>query len=152
MTTTTKRTFWPYGIALFLGGFLIVLVTVVVVVSRQRDDLVAPDYYAQEVRYQEQIERLARTAALAEPLRIVQERAGQPVVIAVPAALRAGLRGQVRLFRPADASQDRQIALQLDAEGRQVLQFPPHVPGHWQVQIRWEHNGQEYYTESQVEI
>jgi hypothetical protein len=150
--TTAQRTFWPYAIALFLGCFLVAMVTLVVVVSQRPDDLVAPDYYAQEVRYQEQIERLARTAALAEPLRIVQQRAGQPVVIAVPAALRQGLRGQVRLFRPADARQDRQLALQPNAEGLQQLEFPAGAPGRWQVQIRWEHNGQQYYTEQQVEI
>jgi len=146
-----KRTFWPYGITIFLALFLVTMIALVIVISRQRYDLVAPDYFAQEIRYQDQIEREVRTAALPEALRIDQARAGQPVVIAVPASLRAGLSGQVRLVRPADASQDRQVALRPDTEGRQELALPREVAGRWQVQVRWEHGGQEYYTERQVE-
>ncbi len=51
---------WPGGFFILFGGYI---AGFIVFASRQKMDLVRNDYYDQEIRYQQQIDRVQRTAA-----------------------------------------------------------------------------------------
>lgn len=137
---------WPYSLAAFLILFGSGVIGFGFFAIRHHQDLVRPDYYEYEVRYQEQIDRMARTRALEEPIGIALANEGRTLKIQVP----AGAQGIVHLYRPADARLDREIPLMVDAEGRQQLELEGFKAGLWKVRVHWWRDGADYYRDATV--
>ena len=120
--SSSRFNFWPFGIiaalVIFMGG----TVTLVVVAVTQRNDLVSPDYYEQEMGYQKRLEHLNRTHTWDSQIQVGLGDAPREVVVRLPAEHAArGLTGNVDFYRPAGAVMDRRVALAADAEGRQRI-------------------------------
>ncbi len=145
------RNLWPLGIifafVLFVGG----TVGLIVMASLHSEELVSADYYAQELRYQQQMERQDRARALPEPARIAYDAATQTITITLP-PLQASQHptGTIQLYRPSAAGQDRKLELKLDAAGRQILSVRELSPGLWRVRVNWTCEGQDYAAEQKV--
>ena len=128
---------WPYGVA----GFLVLFATTVVLFARfalgHPVDLVRPDYYEQEIRHQQQMDRVERTRALGDRAGVRLDASRGAVVITVPAS-HAGPEpvGTVQFYRPSDPARDRIVPL----------------PGLWKVQLRWSAGDQEYSIDVPVVV
>jgi nitrogen fixation protein FixH len=149
-TTKPPRSLWPVAIttffilaALFLGSFVIYAL-------RQREDLVATNYYENEIRYQQQIDLQNRSQAVAAQVVVTYEPIANHIVITLPAAQAQGAAGKIRLYRPSDASLDREFPLAPDAAGAQTLDAAKLQPGLWKVRVQWTAGGQEYFVDQRV--
>ena len=144
---------WPLGLIAFLACFIVVIAGLVIFLSSQNVELVTPDYYDQEMRYQTQIDRIDRTAALAQEIRVFHDDREQQIVITLPAShARQRCEGRIHLYRPSAAGLDRRIKLELDSQGRQALDAKALQPGLWKVRIQWTVQGQEYYADRSVVV
>ncbi|MCX6896479.1 MAG: FixH family protein [Verrucomicrobia bacterium] len=144
------RSLWPVAIttffilaALFLGSFVIYAL-------RQREDLVAANYYENEIRYQQQIDLQNRSQAVAAQVVVTYEPVANRIVVTLPAAQARGAAGKIHLYRPSDASLDRDFPLTLDADNAQQLDATKLQPGLWKVRVQWTANGQEYFIDQRV--
>jgi nitrogen fixation protein FixH len=137
-----KQSPWPWAIGLGMAAVLAGVIAFSVRSIRGGVDLVAPDYYAQEVRHQARIEATRRTLALGTNALVAWE-AGR-LFIEVPSA--AGATGTVTFYRPSDARMDQRLALALDGEGRQEADAPL-AAGLWRLQAEWTSDGDSYYAE-----
>jgi hypothetical protein len=140
---------WPVGIVvsycLFAGG-----TTAVVVYALNRPvDLVSPDYYAQSLQENRQMDAERNAAALQGAASIVQS-GDRTVVVSLPPGQAAAARGLVTLYRPSDASADRVLALTTDQDGQQRISLDGLLPGAWSVRVRWAAQGREFYLEQRV--
>ena len=135
---------WGWKIALLYGGFVTLILTFVIPSPRRDVHLVTEDYYAQEIAYQERIDRTQAAQRLADPMSIRYEAAKGTITVDYPDGQRS-LKGSVKLYRPSDARLDRTFEAQPDAEGLQVVSTQGMVPGLWRVQVLWEANGVRYY-------
>jgi hypothetical protein len=144
---------WPIGIGAFLGCFVTAMIGFVLFAVWHRMELVAPDYYEQEVRYQSQMDRLGRTRALAGQIRVTHDAVRRELLIVLPPD-RAPHRpaGHIQLYRPSDVGLDRRVQLDVDARGEQALDATALQPGLWKVRIQWTVQGQDYYSEQQVVV
>lgn len=125
--------------ALFIG----VLVTISV---RQDVPLVAANYYEQELRYQEQIDRMKNTDQLA--VKPVIEVVEGSLEVRYPAMAEI-TSGEVELFRPSDARLDRKYSLLPDATVQRIdLAGLP--GGMYKAKMRWSQGGKEYYLERTI--
>jgi len=149
MSRSTRNP-WPASIIGFFVVAFIFLAAFVVWAMRQREDLVSADYYEREVRYQEQLDLLNRSHALAAQVVVTFDPAQQIVVIALPADKHLGATGQVHLYRPSDARLDRALPLALEADGTQKLDARELADGLWKVRVKWTAAGQEYFLEQPV--
>ncbi|WBA43008.1 FixH family protein [Hymenobacter canadensis] len=142
-----NRTFWPYAIvAVFLlfAGYIGYMVQQAM---RTPVDLVSPDYYKQELVYQQRLESVARTAALPAPVELRYEVAAHRLLLQLPAALAAqGARGTLHFFRPSNQQLDFTLPLQLVA-GRQQLSTARMQPGYWRIRLDFTAGGQAYFLE-----
>lgn len=133
-----RSTFWPYGIVVAFGLFLAGLITLITFAAREPAELVAADYYEQEIRYQDQLDRLHRARALAVQLKLEARPERHSLQITFPPdQARRGIQGTVRLYRPSEAGQDRSLPLALGPEGVQVVNLAGLIPGPWQVKVDW---------------
>ena len=149
-TTNTSRNPWPIAIVVWFILFAIFLVSFIVWAVRQRVDLVSDNYYEHEVRYQQQVDRLNNSRALATQVVVTFDPAAHRIVISLPAAESQGATGHIHLYRPSDARLDRDLPLALNASGMQQLDARELRNGLWKVRLEWTAKGHEFYLDQPV--
>jgi hypothetical protein len=139
---------WPVGIAIIYTSFVLVLVAFVIYSRYQQVDLVAEDYYDQEIKYQQQINRIDRAQSLSEPVNWIYENKKRSLIVKFPSDFDFNqVRGNILFFRPSDAQQDKLVALNLSPEGTQIISTKNLTPGFWKIKIFWHVNKIDYYKE-----
>ncbi len=142
---------WPYSIIGFFVLALVFLVGFVVWTMRQREDLVAVNYYENEILYQKQINRLNQSQAYETLPIVTYDVAKRSIVISLPNA-QAAASGHVQLYRPSDARLDRELPLAVNSEGVQLVDAKPLPAGLWKVRVQWTNGGKEYYCDRTIVV
>ena len=148
-----KSSRWPLAIASVYILFILVLVAFVIFSQYQNNDLVTKDYYAQEIMYQNQIERIQRSKSLPDPVSWKYDSDDKFLTIRFPVHPDPGIiHGNILLFRPSDARMDRLIDIKLLSDGSQTVSTRHLSPGLWKLKIFWQFNQTDYYEEGTVVI
>jgi hypothetical protein len=144
---------WPVAIALIYGVFVLTLIGLVIFSSLHTVDLVSEDYYRREIAFQKQIERIKRSRNLPDQLSCTFDQKNACILIQFPGTLSVGnIRGEIHLFRPSDAAQDKYEQIRTDSENRQILRTHNLSHGFWRIKINWSTGQQEYFNEAEVYI
>jgi hypothetical protein len=147
------RNLWPIGIIVVCALFVAGTATLIVVACSQHTDLVTPDYYEQELRFQGHIDRVQRTRSSAPQASVAYNAAAQSITVSLPPAqVRPPVTGRIELYRPSAAGLDRAINLEPDARGIQRLDASGLAPGLWKVRVSWTAAEQTYYLEQKVVV
>lgn len=152
---TKKSSFnpWPVSIIVFFALAICGVVTFVIYCSRNHVDLVAADYYEQEVRYQDQLDRANRATSLQAPAQIDYNTATRLITVSLPADhLQQSLKGWIQLYRPSAASLDQKLPLAVNAAGKQLIDGKILTDGLWHVRVSWNLNGADYYFDQKLVI
>ena len=150
---TIKRNPWPYAIIAYFIVFASAMAAWITFAVRQNMDLVRQDYYEEEIRYQQQIDRQNRTQAIRSEVNVSYDGAQQAITLTLPSThARQQASGTIQLYRPSDASLDRTVQLVVHAEGTQRLDAKALRPGLWKVRIQWTTAGQDYFFDQSVVI
>jgi len=144
--TKPRRNPWPILIIAYFIVFIAFTAFIVVYLSRQKMDLVRGDYYDDEIRYQEQLDRMNRTQEFKAQVAIAYDPARQFINIALPSDhAQARPSGRIRLYRPSDESLDREIKLTVDHNGVQRVDAKSLRSGLWKVRVYWTVDGRDYF-------
>lgn len=144
---------WPCSIIAFFAVLVASLAAFVVFAARNRMELVRPDYYEEEIRFQEQLDRLNRTRALHAEVEIAYDPAPGEITIVLPRAhLSRSVSGRIELYRPSDASLDRTLPLTVDADGRQRVDAKRLRAGLWKVRVLWSTERQEFFFDRSIVV
>lgn len=137
---------WSTGIViaciLFAAGML-----VMVYISMNRDvDLVAEDYYEQELNHQQHIDRVNRTVRTGMRPAVTVTT---PVISIGFSPFIAGnrLRGSLTFYRPSDRTMDLSVPIDLDSSNTQVISTSLFAKGLWRLKLRWMYDGADYSHE-----
>lgn len=134
---------WGKSIFVFYSLFVIAILAVVYFSFTQDVNLVAEDYYQQEIAYEEQITRIKNTESLTNKPTVVLK--GNYVELTFPSTLKP--KGTILFFRPSDATKDRRLPIALGADGTQQMDFSKQEKGFWKAQLNWKQGDKEYYQE-----
>ena len=146
-----RRNPWPYAIIAYFAVFITAVFLWVGFAMRNSMELVRPDYYEAEIRFQQQIDRVHRTSAIREDVRVAYDPAGRQVVVRIPGDHAVGgVRGAVHLYRPSNASLDRTLDLAVGQDGWQRIGVEDLQAGYWKINVTWSSQGQEYFIEQAV--
>jgi hypothetical protein len=149
----SRRNPWPLGIVAAFAVFALGLVVMVGLSLSQRTDLVAHDYYEQEIRYQRQLDRVGHTRDLGAQASLEYDAAAQELRVAMPPAhAKAAPEGRIHLYRPSAAALDRHLPLVPDVQGVTRIGLSDLQPGPWDVQVSWTVDGHEYYLDRRVVV
>lgn len=151
-TTPSARNPWPYAIIAWFVLFGTGMFVWACVAMRQNLDLVSSDYYDHEIRYQQQIDRQARTQPLQSDVKLAYDAARQTISIVLPAAHVAQAMGSVVFYRPSDAKLDRVLKLSVNTTGEQTVDATALRAGLWKIRVQWTINGEEFYYEQRITI
>jgi nitrogen fixation protein FixH len=147
-----KRSWWPIGIIsffivaiMYIGGF-------VIWASNLREDLVANNYYDNEIRYQKELDLLNRTQKIATKISVAYDSNQRSIIISLPVSPNQTAVGNVRLYRPSDERLDQSLPLALDAQGVGRFDAKSLPPGLWKIRIAWTVNGLDYLLDRPVVV
>jgi hypothetical protein len=144
---------WPISIISFFVVAIVGCVSFVAYCSRHPADLVAADYYEQEVRYQAQINRSHNAGQNVRPASIAYDRASKSIIVALPPnPTHEPLAGNIHLYRPSAINLDRQLQLEPNSDGVQTIDATSLAPGLWKVRVSWKVANEEYFIDEKVVI
>jgi nitrogen fixation protein FixH len=144
---------WPVGIVVFFALAIMGCAGFVAFCSRHPADLVAADYYEQEVRYQAQIDRVLNVSEQARGTAITYDPTAGLIAISIPQTRgEATPVGRVELYRPSSAALDRQLKLEPNANGLQTIDARALQPGLWKVRVTWKVDQKDYFIDKKIII
>ncbi|MDF9795995.1 hypothetical protein OKW21_001258 [Catalinimonas alkaloidigena] len=141
---------WGYKIVFAFSVFVVFIVFLVVKSFQQNIDLVAEDYYKQEIQYQQQIDKINNSHALNERITFIQEN--QQLMVQFPEELNHQLEGEINLFRPSDARFDVNTKIAVDSKLRQWIPTSDLLKGYYKVKVDWTDGVKDYYVEESLYI
>lgn len=148
-----SRNLWPAGIIAACATFVAGTAALIVLACLQRVDLVSPDYYERELKFQNQIDRMEHTRTAAGKVAIAYDPAGRCITLRLPAEqAHQQISGSVELYRPSAAGLDRSLRFEPDNNGLQRLDAADLAPGLWRVRLSWTADQQNYYLEEKVVV
>ncbi len=113
--------------------------------------MVSENYYEQELKFQDQIDAVAR--AQKSGAVITCDSVKSAVLITLPAAqLAQKLSGAIEFYRPSSPELDREVQFTPGADGTQTLDVSKLAAGLWQVRVKWNAGGQDYFLEKKITI
>jgi hypothetical protein len=116
--------------------------------SSQKFDLVAKDYYDQELKYQQVIDQSVNTAKLSAPLRV--ERSASELRILFPDEMSNKKKTiDFYLYCPADARRDFRKSIDIN-ENQFTQPLPEAMKGNYELKLAWEVEGIKYYFEKKL--
>ncbi len=122
---------WGTGTAIALGAFIALMVGFMVKASTEQEQLVAEDYYAQELRYQERLDQLNRTGSGQADLQVVGDSLLVTLSEVAPSVV------LLRLQRPSDERADRSFELRPDDAGRCGVPLTGLLRGLYKAELEW---------------
>lgn len=141
---------WGSGIALFITGFLAMILSLVFKVSSIESDLYAEDYYAQELDYQRRIDAKQNAQGLKDEFKILLKEDGLELVF--PKEMKQeGLQGRLYFYRPDNAALDYELDLNVQ-DGIQFISNDSFIPGNYQLMVEWKVNKQAFLVEQNIVI
>jgi nitrogen fixation protein FixH len=143
---------WPITIIAFFALFISFLASFIVFASRQHVDLVREDYYEEELRFQQQLDRVKRTQGSGQSASVAYSADQHCIAVRLPFATAENMTGRIHLYRPSDAKLDCDWPLIVDSQGQQRLDASQLQAGLWRVRVQWLRNGQEYYCDQAVVV
>ena len=141
---------WGYKILFVYIFFVAGILFLVFRSSSQNQDLVVPDYYEQELKYQQRIDETERANALSSAVKY--EIKDNEIVIGFPDEMKGiQLKANVLLYCTADKRKDiRQDLSTKDAIVK--LAVPKTNKGLHELKISWRANEVNYYFEHKIFI
>lgn len=142
---------WGTGILIAIIVFMAITVSTVIYLMNQKVDLVTDNYYAKEIKYQQQIDMMNRTNEMGEAVTINSEE--EFVKIIFPKSLiEKKLTGTVQFYRPSDSGKDFTLPLVLDSSSQQLVPSKILQKGYWKVIVNWNQDSLDYVKESSFVI
>lgn len=142
---------WGVRIAAVYIFFTIALLAAVFVFMNQDVHLVTDDYYAKEIAFQQQIDKINRTKSLSEQLEI--KPANGFVDFSFPRLFKSNeINGKIHFYRPSDDSKDFFTDVKVDSINSLEVATAGKEKGLWKVKVDWGAKGNSYYNEKIIII
>ncbi len=139
---------WGYKIMIVYLVFVAGILFLAYKASREKFDLVTPNYYEAELKFQNVIDQEQRVAALSSLPKITHSV--NTVHIQLPTEfLNKEVKGQLYLYRPSDASKDIKTVFST-AQGFARILLNKELSGSYDVKLSWQSDGTTFYNEQRI--
>jgi hypothetical protein len=127
---------WGVGITVSIIVFMLISVMFIYIAFNQDVNLVRDDYYEAEVKYNETMEKVKRTSALVDKLKIsVIEN---NIQLQFPKISKSeNINGNILLYRPSERNKDLSITIRPDSNYLQTINTANMLSGMWKVKVDW---------------
>ena len=142
---------WPTGIILALGAFIIFILSFVYKATFMPEydhELVSDEYYNDELKYQEEIDKLKRAAGLEENVSIKKVATG--LLMTFPSEFDfKQIKGSISFKRLSNQNIDFSFPIALNSN-QFLLKDDKLVDGRWDIKIEWQVDGKTYLFKEKI--
>ena len=143
-----KPKWWLWGVVGSLGLYMIGIVIFVIFAFNQDNDLVTPDYYEADLKYdQRQAQALSAIEARAVPEISIKTT---HIEIFFPQFNVGKHSGTIIFYRAQLASMDRKVILELDEEGKIRIPKESVANGKWKLIFNWNNGVSNFFHEEEI--
>ncbi|MBS1651035.1 MAG: FixH family protein [Bacteroidetes bacterium] len=140
-----------YLIIFVYTGFVILILSMVTLSSKQKVDLVSKDYYKQELDYQNKINAVENYNKLSE--KIEYEISTEVIKIIAPTLFKdKKVTGKILFYCPNDAKKDKTILLNFSENNIVIISKKELAIGKYAMQFSLNDGATKYFTEYFINI
>ena len=143
---------WGFGVVLAFIGFISFIMYFVISMSSNSKysyDLVAKDYYNQELNFQKKIDATKNAKKLKENIKI--ERVKEGVKIIFPKEFNTKkIKGKVFLYRPSNKQLDFEMLIAVSDSSYLLMPDKRLLDGRWNIIVDWTYKEQRYLFEKEI--
>lgn len=140
---------WGKKIAILYIGFICMIGFLVYKSSAEKVDLVSPDYYAQELKFQDKINQMNNMNLISG--QIEYQAKNNTITISYPKSWQEfPATGNIKFYRPSNSKLDFSTTLKINSSGVQQIQNAQFERGIYTMQISFTQQGKKYYKEQQI--
>lgn len=148
---TDMKINWGTGIVLAFIGFISFIMYFIITMNvnnKYDHDLVSEDYYADELKYQGDIDKLKNAKNLEENISIKRTAEGLKIQFPADANFK-DITGKVFLYRPSNKQLDFEISISL-SNSNLLIPDKRLVDGRWNIKVDWQYNGKSYLFKESI--
>jgi nitrogen fixation protein FixH len=121
--------------------------------NQQPIGLVSTEYYNEELKYSDKMNKEKNTLGLDGDTKIVFDGASKEVVVTYP-EMKVGskISGEILFFKPDNSDFDFTVPVKVDANHLQLITTARLPKGMWRVKINWQAKDISYYNEEKIFI
>lgn len=142
---------WGKGIALTYIGFVVFMVTLAYIASKQNFDLVSEDYYEQEINYQKKIDASSNFNAEANKVEFGLNDSDLSILFPSITDTKS-IKGEVHCYKSSDAGSDFTVPLAVDASGKQTISRSKFKEGLFIIKLSYSINEKPFYVEKEIKF
>jgi len=143
---------WGYKISLVIIVFIVGMLGMVYVASKQSNEMMDKDYYEKELEYQKLIDAAQNLNRLNIEKDSVLYLKNDNLLLQFPkGTYENGVNGTLELIRLDDEKKDKIIDLS-PKEGLQYIPLKELHSGKYKIRLHWQHTNQPYYMENSIYI
>ncbi|MGK9368183.1 FixH family protein [Melioribacter sp. Ez-97] len=142
---------WGTIIVIVYTVFVIGTLTMVYIFINQDVSLVTENYYAEEIKYQNQIEKKKNSESLDKNISVIMNE-GYVDIVFPEITQPEKIKGEIEFYRPSDQERDFIADIQLDSTYTFRVPFNKLKRGYWKIKIDWSDGIKEYYYEKNLMI
>jgi hypothetical protein len=140
---------WGVKIAILYSSFAIGIIIMVVISMNNDTDLVSENYYEQEIKYQDQIDKLESSVELDR--RITIDQTGEFIILKISEfSPENKYSGDVNFYRSSDAKKDFKIPFSPDNNGIQKIESAFLEKGKWKLNLILQNKGKDYFVSKDI--
>ena len=137
---------WGIRITILYLSFVVLILTLAFTCFGEKVELESKDYYAKELKFQDQLNATNNANNLATSIE--HTVINKLVELVFPAeVLSPDFQGTVTFFRPSDSSKDVTLTLKPDSNGKQSISNSSFIKGVYKMQISFTSKGKSFYKE-----
>ncbi|MBT8220958.1 MAG: FixH family protein [Bacteroidia bacterium] len=137
---------WGHGITIFYIVFVLTLIMVLVMSTKIDHSLVVDDYYAKDLAYQQQYDKVANTIN-GDHLTIAYDRENQKVVFQFDTE--KNIIGKIHFYRPSNKKLDFVKDIQ---DSSMTIRTDLMQVGRWKIKVDWTSGDKAFYKEEEIYI
>jgi hypothetical protein len=137
---------WGAGITALYLSFVAGILVLVLMSVNQKIDLVTDQYYEEETKFQEKLNKTKRAKALQEPLQWEVNQEGLTVVYPESGK---NIIGKINLYCPSNEQNDRSFDIQ-NQDNKQFIPAAKIPNGRYRLQIDWKNGTDTYWNEDVI--
>jgi len=139
---------WGHKILFVYLAFVVGILFLVFKASQEKFDLVTPNYYDAELKFQNVIDEKQRTSELSAPPKI--SHSVNTVSIQLPEEFsNKEVKGQLYLYRPSDATKDIKTEFTTN-KSFAAIALNKNLSGAYEVKLSWQSDGKTFYNEQRI--
>ncbi len=135
---------WGVKITLAFSFFVAFILYMVITIMTKDFDLVADDYYAQEINYQEKQQKL--TNAHRDGVVVQVELTKEKITLTYP----PGTTGTLYFYHASEEDFDKRFPISPDANHMQSIQRDQLVSGHYNLKVDFQSARTEYFQQQKI--